>query len=131
MNSNERRIVEAVTEVKNELSFNDEQLMVYLTDKIVTDTLVIAPHVNAGRILMVLAKFDKAVPYASQLELYETMGRPEAITLPTGHITAATYIFYLRSRVFEFFDRKLSEASVSGTAAISPDHCDEVFVAKE
>ena len=131
LNSNERRIVEAVTEVKNELSFNDEQLMEYLTDKIVTDTLAIAPHVNADRILMVLAKFDKAVPYASQLELYETMGRPEAITLPTGHITAAAYIFYLRSRVFEFFDQKLSEASESGTAAISPDHCDEVFAAHE
>jgi pimeloyl-ACP methyl ester carboxylesterase len=131
LNSNERRIVEAVTGVKNELSLNDEQLMQYLTDKIVTDTLVIAPHINAERILMVLAKFDRAVPYASQLELYEKMGRPEAITLPTGHITAAAYIFYLRSHVFEFFDKKLSPASKSGTAAISPDYCNEVFAVHE
>jgi hypothetical protein len=79
----------------------------------------------------VLAKFDEAVPYASQLELYNTMGQPEAITLPTGHITAAAYIFYLRSRVLEFFDRKLSEASESVTAAVSPDHCDEVFAVQE
>ncbi len=131
LNSNERRIVEAVTGVKNELSFNDEQLMEYLTDKIVTDTLAIAPHVNAERILMILAKFDKTVPYASQLELYEKMGRPQAITLPTGHITAAAYIFYLRSRVSEFFEQKLSAAAKSGTAAISPDYCNEVFAAQE
>ena len=110
---------------------NDEQLMEYLTDKIVTDTLAIAPHVNAERMLMVLAKFDEAVPYSSQLELYNTMGQPEAITLPTGHKTAAAYIFYVRSRVLEFFDRKLSAASESGTAAISPDHCNGVFAVQE
>lgn len=131
LNSNERRIVEAVTGVKKELSFNNKQLMEYLTDKIVTDPLAIAPHVNAERILMVLAKYDEAVPYGSQLELYEKMGRPEAITLPTGHITAAAYIFYLRSQVFKFFDQKLSPASKSGTAAISPDYCNQLFGAQK
>jgi hypothetical protein len=35
------------------------------------------------------------------------MGNPESITLPTGHVTTAAYLFYLRSRVLEFFDRKL------------------------
>ena len=131
LNSNERRIIEAVTGAKQELSFDDEQLMEYLTDKIVTDPLVIAPHVNAERILMVLAKYDEAVPYDSQLELYEKMGQPQAITLPTGHITAAAYIFYLRSKVYEFFKQKLSSSSKPGTAAVSPDYCNEAFAIQE
>lgn len=117
--SNERRIKEAVAGAKAELSMDDEQLMQHLTENIETDTLAIAPHVNADRVLMVLAKYDKAVPYESQLKLHEAMGQPEAITLPTGHITAAAYLFYLRSRVLEFFERKLAEPSKHGTAVVS------------
>ena len=117
--SEERRIKEAVAAAKAELSMDDKQLMQHLTENIETDTLMIAPHVNADRVLMVLAKFDKAVPYDSQVKLREVMGQPEAITLPTGHKTAAAYLFYLRSRVLEFFDRKLAEPSEHGTAVVS------------
>ncbi|MDH4049838.1 MAG: dienelactone hydrolase family protein [Gammaproteobacteria bacterium] len=126
VNSKERRIVEAVTAVKKELSLDDEQLAAYLDERIETDTLTIAPHVNADRILMVLAKRDKSVPYSSQLELYEAMGRPESITLPTGHATTAAYLFYLRSRILRFFDRKLAAPPAVGTAVVSPQGCDPV-----
>ena len=121
--SNERRIKEAVAGAKAELSMDDEELKKYLTDNIESDPLMIAPHVNADRVLMVLAKFDKAVPYESQLKLREVMGEPEAITLPTGHITAAAYLFYLRSRVREFFDRKLAEPGAHGTAIVPTTIC--------
>lgn len=119
MTSNERRIKEAVAGAKAESSMDDAQLLQHLTENIETDTLVIAPHINADRVLMVLAKFDKAVPYESQLRLREAMGQPEAITLPTGHITAAAYLFYVRSRVLKFFNRKLAEPSDYGTAVVS------------
>jgi len=122
-NSDERRIVRAVTGLKEELGLDDEQLRAYLVEKIETDTLRVAPHVNADRVLMVLAKFDDAVPYENQLALYEAMGEPEAITLPTGHVTAAAYLFYLRSRVREFFDRKFAEEAGHGTAALPPVYC--------
>ena len=117
--SEERRIKEAVAGAKAELSMDDEQLTKYLTDNIETDTLMIAPHINADRVLMVLAKYDKAVPYDSQLNIREAMGQPQAITLPTGHKTAAAYLFYLRSRVLKFFDRKLAEPREYGTAVAS------------
>ena len=74
---------------------------------------------------MTLAKYDKAVPYDNQRELYAAMGQPEAITLPTGHITAAVYIFYLRSYVLEFFNRKLAADTTSGTSITGPGHCQE------
>ena len=121
--SDERRIVEATDKLKDSLSMDDEQLTKYLTERIQTDTLVVAPHINADRVLMVLTKYDKTVLYDSQLRLREAMGHPEAITLPTGHITAAAYLFYLRSRILKFFDRKLAEPSEHGTAVVTDDYC--------
>jgi len=124
VSSNERRIKEAVDGVKAELSLDDEQLLRYLEQNIKTDTLSAAPHLNADRVLMVLARFDKAVPYDSQLLLREAIGYPEAVTLPTGHITAAAYLFYLRSRVLKFFDSKLAEENAGGTASITANSCE-------
>lgn len=122
--SNERRIVEATETVKTSLSMDNEQLKEYLIESIETDTLTVAPHVNADRVLMILTKFDKTVPYDSQLRLRDAMGHPESITLPTGHNTAAAYLFYLRSRVLKFFDRKLSEKDGRGTATMPDGLCD-------
>ena len=124
--SNERRVEEAISQTKKELSLNDEALIAYLEEKIVTDPLMLAPHVNAERVLLVQAKHDRTVPFARQMELRDAMGMPETITLPTGHITAAAYLFYLRSRVAKFFDRKMAEDSVNGTAVIPASTCDGV-----
>jgi dienelactone hydrolase len=122
--SNERRIVEAVDAVKQDLSLDDAQFIQYLDAQIETDPLMVARHVNAERMQMILAKHDKAVPYDNQRELYTAMGQPEAITLPTGHITAAAYLFYIRSSVLNFFNRKLAAAAAPGTAIIEPGHCE-------
>ncbi len=121
--SDERRIVEATEAVKTRLSMDDQQLENYLSERIETDTLTVAPHMNAERVLMVLTKYDTTVPYDSQLRLRDAMGSPEAITLPTSHNMAAAYLFYLRSRVLKFFDRKLSVESEHGTAVIADDYC--------
>jgi dienelactone hydrolase len=131
--SDERRIVRAVDGVKEELGFDTEQLREHLRENIKTDTLAVAPHVNADRVLMVLAKYDDAVPYERQLELRNVMGDPEAITLPTGHITAAAYLFYLRSSVLDFFERKFEETTGHGTAALPEDWCgdDDIVAAKD
>ncbi len=125
VSSDERRIVEATEAVKARLSMDDEQLLDFLSEKIETDVLALAPHVNADRVLMVLTKYDSTVPYDSQLRLRDAMGKPEAITLPTSHNMAAAYLFYLRSKVLKFFDRKLSEESDHGTAVMPVGLCVE------
>jgi len=129
--SNERRIEEAVAGVKADLELSDEQLMDFLTDEIVTDTLTVAPHINADRLLMVMARFDKTIPYENQLRLYGAMGQPRAITLPTGHASAALYIFYLRSRVRKFFDRALAEPVGYGTAVSTDDPCSRGYTMQQ
>jgi dienelactone hydrolase len=123
VNSDERRIVEATEAAKARLSMDDEQLLDFLSENIETDVLALAAHMNADRVLMVLTKYDTTVPYDSQLRLRDAMGNPEAITLPTSHNMAAAYLFYLRSRILKFFDRKLSEESDHGTAVMLNDLC--------
>jgi dienelactone hydrolase len=124
VNSNERRIAEAVSAAREDMGFDADQFAAYLDEKIETDTLVVARHVNAERMHMTLALYDKAVRYENQQELHAAMGRPEAITLPTGHATAAVYLFYLRSKVREFFDRKLAASTTSGTAIAGQGLCE-------
>ena len=71
---------------------------------------------------IVQAKRDTAVPFEKQQELRKSLGEPEAVVLPTGHVTSAAYIYYLRKRVLRFFDRVLAEPAGS-VAAISPASC--------
>jgi dienelactone hydrolase len=118
--SNERRIIAAVTAAGQDLSLDPEGLEQYLEEHIKTDPVDLAPHIDASKVLMILAKFDKAVPFEKQLELREAMGNPESIILPTGHITAAVYLFYLRRKVREFFDRKLVVTGERGGTATLP-----------
>ena len=117
--SNERRIKAAVAEAMARLDIDRQALEAHMREHIETDTALLAPYLDASRVLMVMAKRDKAVPYAKQAELRELLGNPEAIVLPTGHVTSAGYIFYLRRRVLEFFDATLlrpagSVASIPG-----------------
>jgi acetyl esterase/lipase len=123
VSSDQRRIIRATDNLKATMSLDDDQLMEYLSANIQSDPLAIAPHVNADRVLMVMTKFDKTVPYDAQLRLRGAMGSPEAITLPAGHITAAAYLFYLRTRVLRFFDRKLAVPSEHGTAVVRENYC--------
>lgn len=123
MTSKERRIMAAVDGAKLEMSMDDDQLMLHLTDNIQTDTLAIAPHIDASRVLMVMAKRDEAVVYESQVNLREAMGGPDAYVFPTGHSSTAAYIFYLRSRIRDFFDDKLAEPGTTGTATGSDELC--------
>ncbi len=120
--SNERRIEDAFNEAMAELELDRAELEERMREMIETDTATFAPHINADRILMILAKRDKAVPYLKQQELRTLIGDPEAVVLPTGHITAAAYIFYLRKKVLQFFDSVLDQPAAS-VASISPASC--------
>jgi pimeloyl-ACP methyl ester carboxylesterase len=112
--SNERRIRKAVDGARERLGVDESGLREFLEREIRTDPLDLAPYLDPGRILLVLARFDKAVPYEKQLELRAALGNPASITLPTGHVTSALYLFYLRSRVLEFLDDRLAKAGPSG-----------------
>ncbi len=106
-NSSENRIIDAADGAMETLQTDRDGLRRYLEERIRSDPMDLAHYIEPDRVLLVLAKFDDAVHYEKQLELQAAMGNPESITLPTGHVTTAAYLFYLRSRVLQFFDRKL------------------------
>ena len=108
--SSEGRIIDAAEGAMETLQTESEGLRQYLQEHILSDPLSLARYIDPERVLLVLAKFDDAVHYEKQLELMNAMGNPESITLPTGHVTTSAYLFYLRSRVLEFFNRQFNGA---------------------
>jgi hypothetical protein len=88
---------------------NEELLLSRLRAAIRTDPVHLAAHVDARRVLMVLASFDDCVPVRNGKRLFELMGRPETVWLPTGHFGALAFAPYVQGVAMEFLKRKLSE----------------------
>ena len=124
VSSDERRIFAAMEEAKEVLSKDRAQLLQHLEDRIETDPLAVAPHMNANRVFMMMASRDTSVPYESQVRLWEAMGQPKAIIFPTGHVTTAAYLFYMRKRIRQFFDEVLADPGQGGTAILPDGVCE-------
>ncbi len=110
--SSEGRVIDAVEGAMETLQTDREGVRQYLDEHILSDPMSLARYIDPERVLLVLARFDDAIHYEKQLELMEAMGNPEAITLPTGHVTTAAYLFYLRSSVLDFFNRQFDGTGV-------------------
>lgn len=70
--------------------------------------LHLAESLDPACVLFVAARRDRVVPYRTQERLWESLGRPERIDLPTGHYGAVLYAPYLLDAVAEFFARRLN-----------------------
>lgn len=75
------------------------------------DPLAVAPAVDPGKVLLVLAACDTNVPFKKGWELRKAMGKPETVLLPTGHYTALFYVPYIKLACRRFFDEKLDVAA--------------------
>jgi hypothetical protein len=78
--------------------------------------LTLAPYVDAGRVLMILARTDVIVPFSSQEALRESMGAPESLYLPTGHRTSIVFFPKVRAAAYEFFARRFAVDAVAAAA---------------
>ena len=72
------------------------------------DPLAVASAVDPGKVLLVIAAIDTAVPTSKQLELRRAMGRPETVFLPTGHYTALLFVPYIKSACLRFFKERFA-----------------------
>jgi len=93
---------------KNGLSL--EQFYKKLKSEITCDPANYAPYIDARNTLMILARFDDAVPYEKGEELREKIGGPETIYLLSGHYGSVVFINYIKLASLTFFVEKLSEA---------------------
>jgi pimeloyl-ACP methyl ester carboxylesterase len=107
--SQESGIANKRQEIMDRYNITPDVLEKKLREKIKTDPMLFAKSIDAKRTLMVLAMFDEIIPIEKGEELAEMIGHPEIIYLPTGHYTAAIFIFYARSTAFAFFNKQFSE----------------------
>jgi len=73
-----------------------------------TDPLDLAAAIDPRRVLFVESTADRDMPSAQQAELYEALGRPARVRIPTGHYAAVAYWPYLVGRVGGFLERELT-----------------------
>lgn len=105
--SRERRVSRTVAELMRDKGLDTEQVQDYLASSLETDPLDLAPYMDPAGIMLIMARFDDAIHYSRQRQLWEALGKPEALLLPTGHVTAALYLPYLKSRALGFFRQRL------------------------
>jgi hypothetical protein len=67
------------------------------------DPLTYASRGDPKSILMVNARFDRVVPHSCSEKLWEALGRPLWIRIPTGHDSSALFLPYLRYRILKHF----------------------------
>lgn len=76
-----------------------------------TDPLQLAAYVETNAVLMFTTRFDRSVPSDLQLALWQTLGKPERYTLPTGHYSAMIYLPFMRARARSFLALRLKGPS--------------------
>jgi dienelactone hydrolase len=74
-----------------------------------TCPLALAPFADPREILFVTTRRDTSVPTPCQARLREALGRPETISLPTGHYGAVIYMKTLAKKAREFLKKKFAE----------------------
>jgi len=69
-----------------------------------------------SNILMINAYFDETIPRPYTLALWEKIGKPHLIFVPTGHYTAALFLWYAEAKTYEHL-RKTLGSSISASMA--------------
>ncbi|MGA1842780.1 MAG: alpha/beta hydrolase family protein [bacterium] len=107
--SKEKGIIDKKKKLLMEKKLTPDELYNSLRDIITCDPMEYAEYINANNVLMILARFDKIVPFTKGKELRDKMGKPETIYLLSGHYTAYPYIFYIKRESLQFFRRKFEK----------------------
>ena len=71
------------------------------------DPLREAPKLKPETTYLILALFDRVVPYRLGLALKEKLGHPQTVFLPLGHYLSMFASPYIKPRIVKFFKEKL------------------------
>jgi len=106
MNTNYRPVARRVHGMLEDSGLSRESLYIDLEKRFTTDPLVLAPYVDAQRVLMIMTRTDAIVPFEAQEKLRASLGDPETVYLPTGHRSSVVFFPKVRGAAFEFFSRQ-------------------------
>ncbi len=81
------------------------------------DPLAYATRADPKSILMVNGRFDRTIPYDCSEKLWQAMGRPLWITIPTGHYSAVLFLWHIRHQILIHFRKWFG---VEGWSGIHP-----------
>ena len=84
------------------------QLRRELRGLMVTDPIRLAGNVDPEGVLLVLARFDRSVPYRYGLALWRALGKPDRILSPLGHYSTFLLLPWLKQRTLSFFCERFS-----------------------
>jgi dienelactone hydrolase len=73
------------------------------------DPLTWAPRIDPDRALLVSARFDRVVPGERARSLWEAMGRPTWVSVPSGHHAMLPFFWWAAGRGADLLDRVLAE----------------------
>ena len=85
--TSEDRIRSSIERTERERGWSKAQIRQMLLQNLRTDPIVLAPRVRRESVLLFLATKDDSVPSATQVRLWNALGRPEAHHLSVGHYT--------------------------------------------
>ena len=81
----------------------------------IVEPLNYAYRLPPSSILMINAYFDQAIPRSYTLALWEKIGKPRLVFVPTGHYTAALFLWYAEAMAYEHFNKTLSPSVPAST----------------
>ena len=87
--------------------WSQRQALERLQQVIISEPMRFAPAIDPGRTLVIVGLFDRVLGIGRSLDLWQTMGRPKLIALPTGHYTAYFATPYLKLVTYSFLKRSL------------------------
>ena len=104
----ERSFVKMRNRLMAERKLNAEALKLEAAKTLArVEPLDYAKRLPASRILMINAYFDKTIPGSYTLALWEKIGKPHLILVPTGHYTAILFLWYAEAMAYEHFKKTL------------------------
>ena len=85
-----------------------EELYQELKARVECDPMIYAEFMDAANIMMILGRFDTAMPYQKGRMLWQKIGKPELITILSGHITAYPMIPYIKEMATVFYEKRFA-----------------------
>ncbi len=104
--SREKGIIKRRKKIMNKKNMTLDEFHRKLQKTVKCDPINYAEYLDARKVLMVLARFDKIVPFQKGKELRDKIGKPETIVLFSGHYTAITFILNVKKKSLQFFRKK-------------------------
>jgi hypothetical protein len=86
-----------------------------------TDPLLMAPYVDANRLLLFIALSDRTIGRANSFRLRQALGRPPTVYFPLGHYTSYLMLPYLKAKSLRYFKTTLGVPAPSSSSPAEGD----------